>query len=604
MPLPASGRPGRSGVTPFSSLAVLLVFCATLLPSWGHADLRFSLSNDLPALPVEPRPGIDYDRLELSHPVSVASYFPSASVSLRSQGTAGQLATLSVDGGLSAHTALTLDGAAVRSLQIMPMDAGMLPLEFVSAVDIFKANMAALGASGTAGTVNFSTDQPRSFLRLTLGSMREISIAGLAAGKNESGIWQAGLSGTLSSNLFPTRPDGSVPGNLDFGRYSALGSWRSPSMRLALTHTGRSAGVGSRYSGDGRQDDLYTLASLDWKTGGWEAGGEISWWYNHYSNTIFGTETHQNYGASAFTGYRLKESAWEAGWKLREQAGMIDSTRLGKRYGSTLDLSGEALYRLGAFTLAADADGLWDAERGVYPVGGCDAVYLPVEGVELSGGVSRLFRLPTANELYWPDDGYSAGNPALLPEEGWQWKAGLSVALPWSNLPPVTLRAGYRESRMGNLILWAPEGGKWTSKNTGTALSRSGDAALHWRDMAGGFLWQADASFAVNWTVNDNPASRYYGKRMLYVPLYKTAVSFSFERFREWGVTCFFRSESERFTTEENTSWLPAYFTLDATAWYGIFFVSAENLLDADYSASEGFPQPGRNFKAGVDWRF
>jgi iron complex outermembrane receptor protein len=46
-------------------------------------------------------------------------------------------------------------------------------------------------------------------------------------------------------------------------------------------------------------------------------------------------------------------------------------------------------------------------------------VTLPHENTVLKLSTGKHFRAPTPNDLFWPDDGFSRGNPDLLPETGW-----------------------------------------------------------------------------------------------------------------------------------------------------------------------------------------
>jgi outer membrane cobalamin receptor len=104
--------------------------------------------------------------------------------------------------------------------------------------------------------------------------------------------------------------------------------------------------------------------------------------------------------------------------------------------------------------------------------------------------------------------------------------------------------------------------------------------------------------------VNADPDSPYYGKRLLYSPLYKTSISASVGAPDVWEISLAFRQVSERFVTELNTVWLDPYYLLDVKVRWKFLFVSAANLLDADYEESQGYPMPGRSFKGGVDFEF
>ena len=40
---------------------------------------------------------------------------------------------------------------------------------------------------------------------------------------------------------------------------------------------------------------------------------------------------------------------------------------------------------------------------------------------------AKGFRAPTFNDLYWPFDGFTQGNPNLRPEKSWSWEGGFDL---------------------------------------------------------------------------------------------------------------------------------------------------------------------------------
>jgi len=55
--------------------------------------------------------------------------------------------------------------------------------------------------------------------------------------------------------------------------------------------------------------------------------------------------------------------------------------------------------------------------------------YKVTNRVALKGSVSKSYRAPTLNDLYWPSDPWTEGNPDLLPETSYSADAGISAIL-------------------------------------------------------------------------------------------------------------------------------------------------------------------------------
>ena len=84
--------------------------------------------------------------------------------------------------------------------------------------------------------------------------------------------------------------------------------------------------------------------------------------------------------------------------------------------------------------------------------------YLPLSGVVIRSSVSRVFRNPTLNDLYWK----SGGNPNLKPETGFSYEAGTEINL--FDLPFITPSISSRLNfnitsyykKINNWIAWYP----------------------------------------------------------------------------------------------------------------------------------------------------
>ncbi len=73
------------------------------------------------------------------------------------------------------------------------------------------------------------------------------------------------------------------------------------------------------------------------------------------------------------------------------------------------------------------------------------------------------FRSPTFNELYWPADLWSRGNPDLKPEKGIDWDVGFNLRYPV--LEGLAFDIVYFDMRMQDLIIWQPVNQIWKPEN-------------------------------------------------------------------------------------------------------------------------------------------
>ncbi len=94
--------------------------------------------------------------------------------------------------------------------------------------------------------------------------------------------------------------------------------------------------------------------------------------------------------------------------------------------------------------------------------------FFPAADLSFKLAYGIAYRLPAFNDLYWPEDNYSSGNPNLIPERGENYLFSLGIK-PAKNLK-IDLNAFHK--RVENLISWAPLGEmneygspRWTPSN-------------------------------------------------------------------------------------------------------------------------------------------
>ena len=184
---------------------------------------------------------------------------------------------------------------------------------------------------------------------------------------------------------------------------------------------------------------------------------------------------------------------------------------------------------------------------------------------------------PALNDIAWPDDGFSVGNPTLRPERLWGTELGLELDL---------AKAWVSFRFVDDYIAWVP-GDRWTPVNLQGVLSPEAGASLTIGFLEAGVTW--------------NPV-RWQGRRVAGVPDPRGwAKVFAGPAWFSLDYT------GPRVTTPGGARELPGFLMLDAglslSKGRSVLGLSLLNLLDQTPQQVAGYPLPGRNFRIEISWR-
>ncbi len=226
----------------------------------------------------------------------------------------------------------------------------------------------------------------------------------------------------------------------------------------------------------------------------------------------------------------------------------------------------------------------------------------------LTTHVTRSYRAPSFNDLYWPRDAYAIGNPDLRSEYGINYDVGLNLSTPLADLANLTAAVNYFRNDVKDLILWAqnhPEG-LWTPSNlaeTSTSGVETSANISAWENKL-----MANVEYTYMEALNKSPdQSATHNKVIIYRPKNKMDVTGTL-RLADLECNLIFHWVGLRYDNPSNTIWLPSYQLLDANLTYryniagygGSVTLEAINLLDEDYWRTKGTPQPGRLLKLSL----
>jgi iron complex outermembrane receptor protein len=238
----------------------------------------------------------------------------------------------------------------------------------------------------------------------------------------------------------------------------------------------------------------------------------------------------------------------------------------------------------------------------------------PNPNISFSGNISRNYRYPSLNDLYWE----TWGNPDLLPEisysaEGditWNWLSNDKTFFMEIEI------TGYY-ILLKDMIVWTPSSSGssvWIPENISEVLSRGLEFGINASILLG------KTSLDLNGTYNYcrstyekqlTPDDASLGKQLIYTPVNTANTSLRISR-KNFYFSYIFNYIGRRYTGKDNLTYMPGYNLSNIFFGKNIhmnkFVLSLQleinNLFDLDYQSVVNRPMPGRNFALTIRGNF
>lgn len=216
--------------------------------------------------------------------------------------------------------------------------------------------------------------------------------------------------------------------------------------------------------------------------------------------------------------------------------------------------------------------------------------------------IGNSFKSPSFNDLYWPQDAYSVGNPHLKPEHSADWDIGVQLKNDNKGVS-ITGRVSYFSLELKDMIMWVPdENFIWSPKNVANAKII-------------GDKFEATIDLSEQWHVSGNVEySEARDENTHFFLIYRPQLSIasSIQRTVEsynFGIS--YTYSSKVFTNDSNTTSLPGSDIFNFNFGYKMPFKigSRENIwlvydilnaTDQNRSTNEGYPLPGREHRISL----
>ncbi len=222
----------------------------------------------------------------------------------------------------------------------------------------------------------------------------------------------------------------------------------------------------------------------------------------------------------------------------------------------------------------------------------------------IKAGFSRNSKVPDLNDLYW----IPGGNPELKNE--YSIAGEITYTMNSKLSPSLSLEGNislFRNS-IRDMIQWHPgEFSYWSAQNIGNARTMGTETNLGLTLDQDDFITKINLrySFTSASQVNETVSSK--AKQLIYIPENQFNATFLF-LYKKLEVSWIADYTSRRFTTTDNSQFLPGYFLNSLKAGYKINVKDSSvnlnfdinNIFNADYQVIAWYPMPRRYYSIGI----
>ncbi|OHD70567.1 MAG: hypothetical protein A2177_05800 [Spirochaetes bacterium RBG_13_68_11] len=407
--------------------------------------------------------------------------------------------------------------------------------------------------------------------------------AGLLAGNAATGIGFPLLGGSLDADFTGVYQQNGVPGSLS-----------SPTLSASQTDARATAVV--RFSTDRFFSEILSLdvtAHAEYAGVGYvnaEAPSEDS------DSRLFtaGVELQQKaYASEALTFVYGISSAYDRG----------SSTEFGAPQRLSAGAFLAPVIELGSFSIHPSLryDYSSDYSPGALS-GSLGASYKLSETDSLKANLSRSYRVPSFEDLYWPSGAGVEGNPDLNPETGYSADVGYERSAKGLSYS-VFAFARYAQ----DVILWQPgTDGIWRPSNFGAAFYPGIEQELK-LEFLDRFTAALNHTFLYSYVL-DEGMTLADDKRLPMTPVHTLNATLAYAGDGLSG-SMTARYMSLRFIKIANAAYLSDVLVLDAIlkkdiakGW--VTYLAVDNLFGAQYQVVNGYPMPGTSIRMGLTASF
>lgn len=225
-----------------------------------------------------------------------------------------------------------------------------------------------------------------------------------------------------------------------------------------------------------------------------------------------------------------------------------------------------------------------------------------VRNLSVKGSVSRNFKIPTFNDLYW----MPGGNPDLRPETAWSEDVGFIFRGSEKKSIHYEIEISTFSSQVSDWILWVPANTFWSPQNIQQVWARGIESDIMTTTSVGKSEIKFSGGYSYTRSTNEKrtaESDQSIGKQLIYVPLHR----FYLDLIYKWQgviINPAFSYNGFRYITTDNNYQLPGYGLMDLTISKNVKITDNTinlrfdvlNIFNKEYQAVQYYPMPGRHY--------
>jgi vitamin B12 transporter len=239
--------------------------------------------------------------------------------------------------------------------------------------------------------------------------------------------------------------------------------------------------------------------------------------------------------------------------------------------------------------------------------------------LSLYGSISKNYRISTFNDLYWKGAG-GLGNPTLKAETSFSNEVGINFSsdAKLSSRYPRSLKAAIFSSHVDDWIQWNQvDASIWSPQNIKKVWSRGietqGTARMRVSQVIAEFSFQYTFTQSTNEAIYESSTSKELDKQLMLTPTHEGSVT-ARAMWKGYTLNIVSTYTGKQYTDSDNNELyaLAAYTVTSLWINKTISFKSiratlmgeVNNIFNVSYQSRPGYPLPGINYKAGINFHF
>ena len=542
---------------------------------------------------------------------------------VRSAGGLPGITTVSMDGGQAVHTKITLDGIDLTNVQNGLTDLSDLPLALMQNLYLSRSPNISYGSGSFDGVIHIRSLLKKSYIHLSGGSFgyRNGSGGYSLATSNTNFQFQIGKTSSKGNYPFSLADKTQIRSNNDYEQQFMSGLYQRHNHNnqiykanvLFVDNDRGVAGGLSFPSPNARRKNNLIVTGLEFiqimEKGHLRLDVNQRSSNEDFNNVDMGTDSNHKVGSSGIRVHGLFQPTRKIKMNGFSTAKFqsIESSDIGKRERTIMAIGLQTFFQPIDFVSVKPGLRSDIVDETSVITSDLEAT-LDFENLGKFSAISgNGFYLPSFNDLYWPSDPYSKGNPSLKSETSnfhiLNWNKSFGQG---SNFV-----IEYRNKRSHNLIVWSPdENYIWKPQNLDRTERKNLIVSTNLPEIISGMTFSGMLTRTKTKNLNT-------GKTLQYVPeisatgmVRYTINDIQFELQSKYVGERTYQAYNENFELVDKALnpfqnvTAGVHFIFPAFKKSLRFHIIAENLLNENTAFYPDYPEPERAVKAGMTFKF